>query len=97
MNNPTNSLSCVHNPDRKPEPLTPEKLIALPGCGHYSLPQAEQILETIRKLSRLLLETNRQFQNNTIDNQQVVYLNQGTGEQNHVPLINHHSPENKAA
>lgn len=91
-------MKAVNTLPKKPEPLTPEQLIAIPGCSHYSIPEAETILKSIRSFCKILLETNRQIQNsNHIDNQQVVYLDQEKDGQNPVPHITNHSTKNNAA
>lgn len=78
------------NPSK--EPLTAEKLRTFPGCEHYSLEEAEQLVRAIDQLARLLFECH-QDKSICIDNQQVVNLKE---EQNEPKVISL-TAKNKAA
>lgn len=62
----------LSNPER--QPLTVEKLLSMPGSGHYSPEEADAVVKSIQSLVAVFLEYHRQ-KSIYIDNQQVVYLN----------------------
>lgn len=60
----------------KREPLTPEKLRKTPGLENLSDLEADEAIDTIKKLAAIFFEMACQNKSTCIDNQQVVYLNQ---------------------
>lgn len=71
-----NNLSlCVDDINPSAKPLTPEILRSFPGCEHYSETEADAIIKTLEKLSAVCHQIIKAKEINTIDNQQVVYLN----------------------
>ena len=61
------------NPEEKP--LTPELLKTFPGCEDYTEQQAQEIIHTLEKLSAICYNITCAEKIHSIDNQQVVYLN----------------------
>ena len=61
------------NPEEKP--LTPELLKTFPGCEDYTEQQAQEIIHSLEKLSAICYNIVNVEKIHSIDNQQVVYLN----------------------
>lgn len=64
---------CEINPDEKP--LSPEVLKTFPGCEDYTEIQALEIIRSLEKLAAICYSINNTEKIHSIDNQQVVYLN----------------------
>ncbi len=61
------------NPEEKP--LTPELLKTFPGCEDYTEQKALEIIHSLEKLSAICYNIVNAEKIYSIDNQQVVYLN----------------------
>ena len=64
---------CKINPDEKP--LTPELLKTFSGCEDYSELHALEIIRSLEILSIICYNISNTEKIHSIDNQQVVYLN----------------------
>ena len=76
---------------KQTDTLTTEKLKSFPGCEEYSDAEATDIVHSLELLANVLYGFHTNLQNVSIDNQQVVYLEQ----ENDLNLIHTISPKSK--
>lgn len=76
----------------KKEPLTAEKLITFPGCGHYKPEEAVKIVESINQLVLVFID-HAHNKSICIDNQHFVDL----AEQQELKRVIPSKSKNKAA
>ena len=71
-------IAYLEKINHKKVPLTIERLRSYPGCEKYTEEEAEDIIQLLNELARIILEHVAYKNSICVDNQYIVYLNPET-------------------